>query len=124
MGLCIEDGWSGSEDTHLARNFLRPPQKPAAVSLQTGLQRPSKPSQDYRTTVDDVLSTSVHRPASARHNSQVPDRSPRRDYLGSLDDPVHVDAKVAVEVLNRSGLAEMLHAQRARAVPHHAPQPS
>ena len=41
---------------------------------------------------------------------------PRRDCLGGGDDGVGVDAVVAVEILDRAGLAEMLDAERPHAV--------
>ena len=46
------------------------------------------------------------------NNAEMADRAPRRDSLGGGDDGVGVDAVVAVEVLDRAGLAEMLDAER------------
>src|ERR1700688_4601668 len=53
----------------------------------------------------------------ARSNDpQMAYRPPRRDGLGGGDDGVGVDAVVAVEVLDRAGLAEMLDAERPHAM--------
>src|SRR5271168_564442 len=43
---------------------------------------------------------------------QIPDRPPRRDRLGGGDYRVGVDAVVAVKLVDRAGLAEMLDAKR------------
>src|SRR5512146_1540704 len=60
--------------------------------------------------------------ASARTGSfllqspQMPDRPSRRDRLRGGDDRRRVDAVVPIEIRQRSGLAEMLDAERAGAV--------
>src|SRR5580693_4570413 len=50
------------------------------------------------------------------NHSEITDRPPRRDRLRRGDDGVGVDAVVAVEVLDRAGLAEMLDAERPHAM--------
>src|SRR5580700_12158934 len=50
------------------------------------------------------------------NNPEMPDRTPRRYGLGGGDDGVGVDAVVAIEVLDRAGLAEMLDAERPHAM--------
>src|ERR1700731_4628904 len=55
-------------------------------------------------------------PSYRSNNSEISYRPPRRDGLGGGDDGVGVDAVVAVEVLHRAGLAEMLDAERPHAV--------
>src|SRR5580692_1975042 len=50
------------------------------------------------------------------NNPEIPDRPPRRDGFGGGDDGVGVDAVVAVEILDRAGLAEMLDTERPHAV--------
>src|SRR5580698_4560655 len=54
--------------------------------------------------------------AARSNNSEMTDRAPRRYRLGGGDDGVGVDAVVAVEVLDRAGLAEMLDAERPYAM--------
>src|SRR5215213_11421593 len=54
--------------------------------------------------------------AVLRQRLEIADWPARRDRLGSRDDRIRVDAVVAIEIGERSGLAEMLHAQRARAM--------
>jgi hypothetical protein len=51
-----------------------------------------------------------------RQRLQMPDRTAGRDSLRGGDDGVGVDAVVAVQLGKRSGLAEMLDAERTRAV--------
>src|SRR5580692_5251205 len=50
------------------------------------------------------------------NNAEISDRPPRRDGLGGGDDGVGVDAVVAVEILDRAGLAEMLDTERPHAM--------
>src|SRR5579862_3490406 len=50
------------------------------------------------------------------HHAQMPYRPPRRDGLGGGDDGVGVDAVMAVEIVDRAGLAEMLDAERPHAM--------
>src|SRR5580704_19384618 len=50
------------------------------------------------------------------NNPQMAYGPPRRDGLGGGDDGVGVDAVVAVEVIDRAGLAEMLDAERPHAM--------
>src|SRR5580698_1048222 len=54
--------------------------------------------------------------AARSNNSEMTDRAPRRYRLGGGDDGVGVGAVVAVEVLDRTGLAEMLDAERPHAM--------
>src|SRR5580692_5620605 len=54
--------------------------------------------------------------AAQSNNPEITDRPPRRDRLRRGDDGVGVDAVVAVEVLDRAGLAEMLDAERPHAM--------
>ena len=58
-----------------------------------------------------------------RQRPKVPDRSAGRDGLRRGDDGISVDAVEAVEVGQRSGLAEMLHAKWAYTVARNRPQP-
>ncbi len=54
--------------------------------------------------------------ACLRQRLQIPDRPSRRDRLRGGDDGVRVDPIVAIEVHQRAGLAEVLDAERARAM--------
>src|SRR6185437_9055227 len=62
-------------------------------------------------TVDGEASTS-----QSGQRLQMTDRAARRDGLRRGDDGIRVDAVVPVEVGERAGLAEMLDAERARAM--------
>src|ERR1700724_681983 len=57
------------------------------------------------------------------HRPQVPDRAAGCDRLGRGHDGVRVDAVVAIEVADFSGLAEVLDAERPHAVAAHGPEP-
>src|SRR5580700_9193058 len=61
--------------------------------------------------------------AARSNNSEMTNRAPRRYRLGGGDDGVGVDAVVAVEVLDRAGLAEMLDAERPHAMAVDCAQP-
>src|ERR1700744_4240871 len=50
------------------------------------------------------------------NRAHVANGFPRGDGLHRLSDALRVDAEVAVEIGNRSGLSEMFHAERASAV--------
>src|SRR5580704_135721 len=62
-------------------------------------------------------------PSYRSNNPEMPYRAPRRDRLRRGDDGVGVDAVVAVEVLDRAGLAEMLDAERSHAVAMNGAEP-
>src|SRR5580692_7209150 len=62
--------------------------------------------------------------AARSNNSEITNRPPRRDGFGGGDDGVGVDAVVAVEVLDRAGLAEMLDAERPHPMALDRAQPS
>src|SRR5262249_45164254 len=51
------------------------------------------------------------------------DRAAGRDCLGGSNDRIRIDAVVAVEVANFSGLTEVLHAERTHAMAAHGAQP-
>src|SRR5580693_3527231 len=55
-------------------------------------------------------------PSYRSNNPEMADRTARRNSFGGGDDGVGVDAVVAVEVLDRAGLAEMLDAERPHAM--------
>src|ERR1700751_4685203 len=65
-----------------------------------------------------------YKPLQRSNNPEITDRPPRRDGLGGGDDGVGVDAVVAVEILDRAGLAEMLDAERPHAMAGDGAQPS
>src|SRR3712207_6934685 len=54
---------------------------------------------------------SCRRPPCWLDRPQMPDRAAGGDHLGGGDDALRVDAEMAVEILDRAGLAEMLHPQ-------------
>src|SRR6202035_3383272 len=64
----------------------------------------------------DGFAALSYKPLQRSNNPEMPNRPPRRNCLGGGDDGVGVDAVVAVEVLDRAGLAEMLDAERPHAV--------
>src|SRR5438105_12791973 len=53
----------------------------------------------------------------------MPHRRSHHQAFGRIDDRVGVDAVVAVEVANSTGLAELLDAERLGAVAAHAAEP-
>src|SRR3954471_2522796 len=54
----------------------------------------------------------------------MPHRPPPRQAFGRIDDGVGVNAVVAVEVANSAGLAELLDAERLKAMAAHATEPA
>src|ERR1700732_3453943 len=63
-------------------------------------------------------------PSYRSNHPEITDRASRRDGLGGGNDGVGVDAVVAVEVLDRAGLAEMLDAERPHAMAVDCAEPS
>ena len=90
---------------------LRSPTCLASTSSAARRGWPDKPGHD------DVVDT--FRSLRERRDQTTPRcriGRPGRDRLGGGDDGVGVDAVVAVEILDRAGLAEMLDAERPHAV--------
>ena len=54
----------------------------------------------------------------------MPHRRARGEAFGCVDDGVGVDAVVAIEVVDRAGLAEVLDAERFDAMAAHAAEPA
>ena len=105
---------SARDRTHMARRSW------SAVQNDDGRSRRSiRADKKHR-------SPASHRPkrALSPQRAQMPDRPPGRQCLRGRDDRLAVDAVMAIEIRDRAGLAEMLDAQRARAVPGHGAQPA
>src|SRR5258706_10648383 len=98
--------------------LLRKP--PATVQTTTAAEYGSPLSRG--TTMRAVLSQGRQR-GSHRHLA-VPHRGAGGDGFGGVDDGVGVDAVVAVEIVDRPGLPEMLDAERFDLVAAHAAEPA
>ena len=61
-------------------------------------------------------SDSIFGNSALRQRFEVPDRPSRRDRLGGGDDRVRVDTVMPVQLGERAGPAEMLDAERPRAM--------
>src|ERR1700728_4404892 len=90
--------------------------------IRSGVRR----AQDGEASRQPVCRPSVYKTAALswlnRHFA-VPYRTAGGDAFRRIDDGVGVDAMVAIEIVDRAGLAEMLDAQRFHAVTAHAAEP-
>src|SRR6516164_2328464 len=62
-------------------------------------------------------------PVSHRHFA-MQNRRAKGEAFGGIDNRVGIDPVVAVEVVDRAGLAELRHAERFHPVPAHAAEPA
>src|SRR5260370_1373974 len=89
-------------------------------SLRARGQRPSATTRagDYGSLLSQGRQILSHR------HFAVPHRRAGGEAFGRVDDGVGIDAVVAVEVIDRAGLAEMLDAERLDTMPAHAAEPA